>query len=174
LLVNSNLIYPHETAKSPNLFLSHFPSTKIAIENRCGNQRHIPFLVSSPIECRQLSEYLPATLKLCVDFPQLFTSECKTHYPSEKEIDEIFTHVEAFRDSVFSIHLWGRQNGHAHMGDLLSLFQGNKKTMNYFLQRLNAVFEGRALYLVPEVNSKAEHMENLLDQIEQSGIKIGC
>ena len=153
-------------------FLSRFPSTKLVLENRSGSQRHKPFLISTPAECAELAQILPDTLQLCVDFPQLFTSLCETAFPTVEEVDSVFHYVTSFRDKVFSIHLWGRENGHAHMGDLKSLFQSDEHIMQHFLKRLAHTFNTRTLYLVPETNSKTEHMEMLLNQIEQSGIEI--
>jgi hypothetical protein len=153
-------------------FLARFPSTKLVLENRSGSLRNMPFLISTPEECACLARELPETLRFCVDFPQFFTAVCQTGYPSVEEIDAIFEHVHAFRDKVFSVHLWGRKNGYAHMGDLRSLFQENADIMKHFLRCLDDMFDGRELYLVPEVNSNNNDLEALLSQIEDAGIEI--
>lgn len=147
-----------------------YNSIQYVIENRNSIKRGPKFLISTPVDCEKLSRHIPEYLSLCVDFPQFFSSLCPNNFPTREIIDTIFKDVINFKDKVFSIHLWRRKNGVPHVGDLLSLFNGDEELMMYFLRKLKETFNGRSVYLVPEVNRTKEDFFNLLVQIKKSGI----
>jgi hypothetical protein len=153
--------------------LSRFPDVQIVLENRSGSYLSQPFLVSTPADVRAFAEVMPASLRLCIDLPQLFTASCRGAYPTAAEIDAVFDELRTVWDKVFSLHLWGRRGGKAHVGDLASLFDGDVALMGRALTLLQESVGDRVLYLVPEVNSGVADMERLLDQVESAGIGIG-
>ena len=121
---------------------------------------------------------------------------------SKKELDEIFNRLHPIRKYIKSIHLWGRCVGrdnkvHAHMGTLDSYFErlhcdeisytnetlnlhdnldnpaGVYDTKGYFLNKLyNLLDDGITRYIVPEVNSRPQHLQSIIRDLIDTGFEF--
>lgn len=164
------------------IILSHYPETKICIENRAGTiYRGESFLISkisSIYDFLSLLKKENLRLKLVLDYPQIFTAE---HYDLDNFPLETFLSSHKFldglQDQIQGVHIWGKTKNNkgrwvAHYGDLNSLFPDkiNKKA---FLHLLNEFYDdGKARYFVPEVNSSEEHLQSIINDCLSSEIQF--
>ena len=160
-----------------------FPETDILIENRCGTiYSGGKFLFSKNEELLILSEILDKNkmkLRIVLDIPQLFAAHrINLRKISEKEIEDALNPIELIKHNIAGIHLWGKRLSNnnrwsAHIGDLNDYFSGNVKLKNYFLNRLQEIFnDGKRRYFVPEVNSSNADLQSIIEDMLNVGFRF--
>ena len=111
------------------------------------------------------------SLRLALDFPQLFTYH---NIKTESGINKIFDNLLPIKHYISGVHLWGKTstNGRkiAHCGTLDTFFE-NEKLKNLFLERFYELFDDDiSRYLVLEVNSSNQDLECIVQDL----LNIGC
>jgi len=160
-----------------------FPETDIFIENRCGTiYSGGKFLFSKNEDLFVLSEILDKNkmkLRIVLDIPQLFAAHgINLRKISEKEIEDALNPIESIKHNITGIHLWGKKLSNnnrwsAHIGDLNDYFSGNVKLKNYFLNRLQEIFnDGKRRYFVPEVNSNNVDLQSIIIDMLNVGFRF--
>lgn len=164
-----------------NLILSYYPNTKILLENRSGTlYRGSDFLISDCDDLIALLETIEAknlTLRLVVDFPQLFTAVGGIRKINKVKLEDIFDKLNEIRNQIYGFHLWGKKISKSgrlisHAGDLNTTFR-NKALKQYFLKKLYTLFDdSKPRYFVPEVNTRTEDLISILNDLKDIGFKF--
>ncbi len=185
-----------------NAILSKYPEAKILVENRCGSQHNPGnFLISSPESLLRLSDLIYRNnlrLKIALDFPQLFSSiHSGIGNFTDKELETVFEVIDPISEYVGGVHLWGKCYGKsnhvsAHMGTLDSYFYGIKCDgidVSHFYSQIQTnpasgiketflhlmysfLDDGKERYFVPEVNSKPEHLQIIVNDLLKTGFEF--
>ncbi|WP_026499280.1 hypothetical protein [Butyrivibrio sp. WCD2001] len=152
-----------------------WPDTPIVVENRAGSVYHGgKFILSKAqdIECLcKLIESEGIKLGVVLDFPQLLTGENikPDQFDAEKYLNAIDL-IYPYRRYVKGIHVWGKKksiNGRwvAHNGTLNDLFP-MQEDKEIFLNGIKAICDdGLPRFLVPEVNSGADDLANVVRDV---------
>ena len=141
-----------------------FPHVQIFVENRSGTVYRGGVFVLSKVEdlCAfsQLIDQAHSSLRITLDLPQLLTAH-RLSTQKEQELRDVLARVKSIRHNIAGIHLWGKRAGRSpQMGNLDTLFRGNEKIKQVFLQGVFDCFNDDVpRYFVPEVN---DHNANLL------------
>lgn len=153
-----------------------YPDTAIVIENRSGAVYHGgKFLFGKAKEIAQLCEAISKhnlNLGVVLDFPQLLTAENidTLKFNVEKYNSAIDT-IALHRDLIKGIHIWGKKKSTtgrwvAHAGNLDTYFGGDASAKNAFIAGIYRVCnDGRKRFLVPEVNSGAEDLSEIINDL---------
>lgn len=166
-----------------NIIQSKFPDTKICLENRAGTlYRGRKFLVSKFRDVERVLQYLNSTqhiLQIVLDYPQLFTAE---HFDLSdfpiNDFEEKHKTLQPFKDRIAGIHIWGKSMNSmgrqiSHSGDLNSLFADNLVIKSRFLSFINNFYEdNRIRFFVPEVNSSEAHLQSIVLDFINAGVKF--
>lgn len=165
-----------------NLILSHYPNTKLLIENRSGTlYRGADFLVSDCDDLIALLEVVDKkglALRLVVDFLQLFTAAGGIRNIDRLKLENIFNKLNDVRNQICGFHLWGKKVSKSgrlisHAGDLNTSFEHAKGLKQFFLKKLRVLFDDdKPRYFVPEVNSRTEDMISILNDLKDSGFEF--
>lgn len=162
--------------------LDLFPGTEIVIENRSGTRyRGGSFIISKVEEIIKLSHIIESQnlrLRLVIDFPQLFSSHNLTTGKFSKEsILDIVETLKPIRENITGMHIWGKRRGKngrllAHMGTLDTYFD-NTGMKEHFLTKVHELFDDKkSRYFVPEVNSKAEDLQEIVNDFVDFGFNF--
>ena len=152
-----------------------YPNALIVIENRAGAVYHGgKFLIGKAKEIASLCEQiqkLGLNLGIVLDFPQLLTAESidPTNFKIEKYNAAIDT-ILPYRNLIKGIHIWGKKKSAtgrwvAHAGNLDTYLQ-DISSKQAFIQGIHRLCEdGTKRFLVPEVNSGAEDLAKIIDNL---------
>ncbi len=157
--------------------LSHFPDTKIHIENRCNKAtlyRGGKFILSTSHQMVELAELLSETdiqLRMVVDFPQLFKELFPSTVLTEEMIQFALAPLKQCKDVLEGIHIWGREDAKPpHHGNLDTLFGKNTTVKHSFLQTVWELFNDNcSRYFLPEVNSRSQDVIDIIHDFEETG-----
>ena len=161
--------------------LSEWNDIHILIENRNGTMyRGGRFLLSKAIEVVELvNEIDKSKLNLCItlDFPQLFSAYGGPTNMSNEALKNTIETLLPIRHRIKGIHLWGKKRNSAgrliaHCGDLTSYFEDHQKKETFLDSLNNFLNDKQKRFLVPEVNSKSEHLHSIIDDLENAGIQL--
>lgn len=153
-----------------------YPDTLILIENRSGAlYRGGRFVVGKADEIVSLCEAIESynlQLGIVLDFPQLLTAERidTLKFNTEKYCAAI-EKIHPYQHLIKGIHIWGKKKNPkgrwiAHCGTLDTYFGGNEQGKNAFLGGIQRICDdNRMRFLVPEVNSGAEDLENIIRDV---------
>ncbi len=152
-----------------------WPEVPIVIENRAGSVYHGgKFILSKAVDIVRLSHLIISenvNLGIVLDFPQLLTGENIRPERFEREkYKNIINLIYPYREYIKGIHIWGKKksaNGRwvAHNGNLNDLFP-IKEDKDLFLEGVRAICnDGKARFLVPEVNSGGEDLRSVVKDI---------
>lgn len=143
-----------------NELTNYFPDTKIFIENRKGNQAHKKFLVENTQDIIKLIEGIADggfKLQLVLDIPTFISSIKNIDF---KNFPLYYEPLKEHLSLIGGIHIWGRERI-PHMGNLDSLFNGDRDIKNDSLKFLGKFFDdGIPRYIVPEVNGTKQAVFN--------------
>lgn len=158
---------------------AHFPGVTIVIENRAGAVYHGgKFLISKARDIVALCQLIEAenlNLGLVLDFPQLLTAE--NIDPIKFKAEKYHAAIDAispYRSHIKGIHLWGKKKSAtgrwvAHSGTLDTYFGGNDAVKAQFLAGIWQICNDNVpRFLVPEVNSGADDLENIITDLINS------
>lgn len=153
------------------LINEEYPDTTIAIENRTTTHSRykgrFQFLVSDDLDIKELLQEVREKgfkLKLMLDIPQLFSAMGGVRRLNMAKLTSTFQMFEEYRDLIIGIHIYGNA-GRAHLGDLDSLFKSSL-FKEEFLRFLSEYFDDNIpRYLIPEVNSKQEDFESIVNDL---------
>jgi len=147
-----------------NAMHSKYPQVQILIENRSGSLSSKKFLISTCEDLKILSEKIDkqsSDLKIALDIPQIQTA----YKLQNREIEKVLDMCKGFIHNVMSVHLWGRQNNKAHIGNLDSYFASHGEKQK-FLNKFGELFSDNITRLmVIEVNS-SEHTKDIIDDLK--------
>jgi len=158
---------------------SVYSDTVIVIENRSGSVYHGgKFLVGKAKEIVQLCDTIhecDLALGIVLDFPQLITAEnINTLKFNKAKYDAVIDALIQYRSLIKGIHIWGKKKSAsgrwvAHVGNLDTYFNGDIDAKNAFINGIRRVCDdGRKRFLVPEVNSGADDLMRILDDIAET------
>lgn len=154
----------------------YFPDTNIVIENRAGAvYRGGKFLIGKAKEivalCEQIKEH-NLSLRIVLDFPQLLTAEnIDTLKFKQEKYQTANDMICQYRDLIKGIHIWGKKKSEtgrwvAHCGNFDTYFNGNEENKKIFIDGIiNVCNDGQKRFFVPEVNSGAEDLRCILDDL---------
>lgn len=153
-----------------------YPNTNVFIENRSGAvYRGGRFVVGKADEivalCKAI-ENQDLNLGIVLDFPQLLTAERldTLKFNADKYMAAIEI-IHPYQHLIKGIHVWGKKKNPkgrwiAHCGTLDTYFGENEKSKTIFLDGIKRICDdGRTRFLVPEVNSGAEDLQSIIDDI---------
>lgn len=154
-----------------------YKDVAIVIENRAGTvYSGKQFLISTTDEIVSLCKRIKAdNIKLGVvfDVPQLITAEeLDTEIFNIEKYLSCTNRIKEHRDVIKGIHIWGKKRGKSgrwvsHSGTLDTYFNYNEEYKRVFLEGIrNICDDGIERYLVPEVNSGSEDLEEILRDLE--------
>ena len=160
-----------------------YPKVTICIENRAGSQyRKASFLISTIEDVSELitaCRDIGSSLKVALDYPQLFTAYHKEPFEMDMGIFLERHHLlDDCRESISSVHMWGKKRNDAgrlvaHSGDLNSLFDGDLLKKSQLLSLISSFYnDGVCRYFVPEVNSCDEDLHSILRDCMNVGIRF--
>ena len=153
-----------------------YPNTNIFIENRSGAvYRGGRFVVGKADEIVSLCEAIEKynlDLGIVLDFPQLLTAERldTLKFDADKYIAAI-EKIHPYQHLIKGIHIWGKKKNPkgrwiAHCGTLDTYFDANEESKNIFLNGIKRICDdGRTRFLVPEVNSGAEDLRSIIEDL---------
>ena len=153
-----------------------YPNTNIFIENRSGAvYRGGRFVVGKADEIVSLCEAIEKynlNLGIVLDFPQLLTAERldTLKFNADKYIAAI-EKMHLYQHLIKGIHIWGKKKNPkgrwiAHCGTLDTYFGGNEESKTIFLNGIKRICDdGRTRFLVPEVNSGAEDLKSIIENL---------
>ena len=153
-----------------------YPHTNIFIENRSGAvYRGGKFIVGKADEIVALCEAIEKhnlKLRIVLDFPQLLTAERldTLKFNADKYIAAI-EKIHPYQHLIKGIHVWGKKKNPrgrwiAHCGTLDTYFGGVEESKKVFLNGIARICDdGRTRYLVPEVNSGAEDLSEIIADV---------
>lgn len=160
----------HRYAVFESSFRQWAPDTPVVLENRTGNLRSRPFLLSTGRSFLDFSDRIDASgcrLRLAFDVPQLLTAHKLLSDP--QRIPQALADLLPIRHNIRSIHLWGC-NPKAHWGDFNTTFGGDAAAKSAYLAALHGLLDDGALrYLVPEVNSGQRDFLSILGDLQAAG-----
>lgn len=153
-----------------------FPNTNIFIENRSGTvYRGGRFVIGKADEIVSLCEAIEKhnlDLGIVLDFPQLLTAErLDTLKFNADKYREAIEKIHPYQHLIKGIHIWGKKKNPkgrwiAHCGTLDTYFGGNCDSKNAFLDGIARICDdGRTRFLVPEVNSGAEDLKSIIENL---------
>ena len=79
--------------------------------------------------------------------------------------------IHPYQHLIKGIHIWGKKKNPkgrwiAHCGTLDTYFDANEESKNIFLNGIKRICDdGRTRFLVPEVNSGAEDLKSIVEDI---------
>ena len=153
-----------------------YPNTNIFIENRSGAvYRGGRFVVSKADEivalCEAIEKY-NLKLGIVLDFPQLLTAErLDTLKFNSEKYHVAIEKIHQYQHLIKGIHIWGKKKNPkgrwiAHCGTLDTYFGGNEESKNIFIDGIARICDdGMRRFLVPEVNSGAEDLSSIIEDI---------
>ena len=153
-----------------------YPNTNIFIENRSGAvYRGGRFVVGKADEIVSLCEAIEKynlNLGIVLDFSQLLTAEHldTLKFNADKYIAAI-EKIHLYQHLIKGIHIWGKKKNPkgrwiSHCGTLDTYFGGNEESKTIFLNGIKRICDdGRTRFLVPEVNSGAEDLKSIVEDI---------
>ena len=155
------------------------PNTKFFIENRSGAVYHGgKFVVSKADEIVSLCEAIEKynlDLGIVLDFQQLLTAErLDTLKFNAAKYKSIIEKIHPYQRFIKGIHIWGKKKSQtgrwvAHCGTLDTYFDGNNESKNAFIGGIERICDdGAVRFLVPEVNSGAEDLKNIIEEIKSA------
>lgn len=153
-----------------------YPNTNIFIENRSGAvYRGGRFIVGKANEIVALCEAIEKhhlELGMVLDFPQLLTAE---HLDTLSfNVDKYMSAIEKihpYQHLIKGIHIWGKKKNPkgrwiAHCGTLDTYFGRTEESKTIFLDGIKRICDdGRTRFLVPEVNSGAEDLKCIIEDV---------
>jgi len=160
--------------------LSNYPNAQIVIENRFGKvypKANSKFLISNSEDLFNLSKEIKdrdLNLRIVLDIPQLFSSYgLNPGKFTEEKITEIINSVYEYRDYIYGIHIWGKNEmGRSHYGDLNTYFV-NKELKKLFLEKLYELLDdGKKRYFVPECNGSYNDLISIVNDFIDKGFKF--
>jgi len=156
----------------------HYPDSDIFIENRSGTKyNRAEFLISKVEEINKLSKSVESrrlSLRLAVDFPQIFTAHGMGVGEITKEsIENVFDTLTPMRENILSTHIWGKKKGSkSHHGNLDTYFM-DREIKEFFLEELLELFDDDIpRYFVPEVQSGYDDHHAIINDFVQAGFKF--
>lgn len=161
--------------------LNKYSTVKIFIENRYGTHYGKKFLISNGNDIIKLCEILcmrKYKLQVVLDYPQLISAEqINFEDDSINKITDFNVNIKQYLNKIGGIHLWGKRiiNKHltAHIGDLDSLFINNILKKDIFLNSVQNTFnDGINRYIVLEVNSSINDLNNIIKDLENKNFKF--
>lgn len=154
-----------------------YPDATLVIENRAGSVYHGGrFLVGKAKEIVSLCELIKGKkikLGIVLDFPQLLTAESINPY--KFKVDKYETAIATLaphKDLIRGIHIWGKRKNDsgrqlAHQGNFDTYFGSNDTVKAIFLSGIHQICnDGVSRFLVPEVNSNAEDLKSIIQDLE--------
>ena len=153
-----------------------YPNTNIFIENRSGAvYRGGRFVVGKADEIVSLCEAIEKynlELGIVLDFPQLLTAErLDTLKFNADKYKAAIEKIHPYQHLINGIHIWGKKKNPkgrwiAHCGTLDTYFCGNEESKTIFLDGIKRICDdGRTRFLVPEVNSGAEDLKSIIEEL---------
>lgn len=159
-----------------NAIKQTYPNTNIFIENRSGAlYRGGKFIVGKADEivalCKAIEEH-ELKLGVVLDFPQLLTAERldTLKFNTDTYMAEI-EKIHPYQHLIKGIHIWGKKKNAkgrwiAHCGTLDTYFNGDAESKKVFLDGIARICDdGRRRFLVPEVNSGAEDLKSIIEDV---------
>lgn len=159
------------------IILNKWPGVEIVLENRSGTEyRGGRFLISRISDLKDFVNKINETslrLNIALDIPQLFTAHGGPANFNTENIRNFLLDLNPIIHRVRSIHLWGKKGKVPHVGDLNDYFNDDHSKKTVFLSTLVELLgDGRPRYFVPEVNSKSEHLQSIVSDLEDAGINF--
>jgi hypothetical protein len=153
-----------------------YPNTNIFIENRSGAvYRGGRFVVGKADEIVSLCEAIEKynlELGIVLDFPQLLTAErLDTLKFNADKYKAAIEKIHPYQHIIKGIHIWGKKKNPkgrwiAHCGTFDTFFSGSEETKTIFLNGIKRICDdGRTRFLVPEVNSGAEDLKSIIEDV---------
>jgi hypothetical protein len=164
-----------------NIIFNRWPDVNILLENRSGTTYSGGrFLISRIKDLKEFVNKINKTsfrLNIALDIPQLFTAHGGHQKFNSNDIVILFSSLSPMMHRVRSIHLWGKklinERWVAHVGDLNDFFNDDQSKKRVFLSNLAKLLnDGRKRYFVPEVNSSDKDLQNIVTDLEGSGINF--
>lgn len=153
-----------------------YPHALIVVENRSGSvYRGGKFIIGKAKEIAHLCEMIRQSnidLGVVLDFPQLLTAEGID--PSAFNAEKYCAAIDALvpcRDMIKGIHIWGKKKSAtgrwvAHSGNLDTYFPDNPEVKKTFIHGIHRICDdGARRFFVPEVNSGAEDLESIMNDL---------
>lgn len=153
-----------------------YPQTIIVVENRSGSlYKGGRFVVGKAKDIADLCLKISTrciNLGVVLDFPQLLTAE---HMDTLKfNIDKylsLISDIAEYRSVIKGIHIWGKKKSNtgrwvAHAGNLDTYFGGNQEFKAAFIDGIAQICnDDMQRFLVPEVNTSAEDLSSIVNDI---------
>lgn len=153
-----------------------YQDASIVIENRSGSiYKGGRFVIGKAKEiaelCRKINDN-NINLGVVLDFPQLLTAERMDtlKFDTEKYFSLIEILAE-WRSVIKGIHIWGKKKSSggrwvAHAGTLDTYFGNNQEFKSVFIKGIEIICDdAQKRFLVPEVNTGAEDLSNIIGNI---------
>ena len=161
------------------MIISAYPNVDILIENRCGSiYRGGKFIISRIEDMEELCGYIQSNdlkMRIACDIPQIYTAHKAQR---TEEYIRLLERVSGLKAFIGGVHLWGKTKTStgrriAHCGDLNSYFEYDAAAKAAFLSEFAECFGDNAVRkMVLEVNSGAEDMRSILEDLLQAGVKF--
>ena len=153
-----------------------YPNVVIVIENRSGAiYKGGRFIVGKAKEIAELCQKINVNkidLGVVLDFPQLLTAENMDTLKFDKnKYFALIDTMSEYRGNIKGIHIWGKKKSEsgrwvAHAGNLDTYFGGDADNKFAFIEGImNIIDDDLVRFLVPEVNTSAEDLNSILNDV---------